>query len=219
MKIYILISILSILTLPFAASGASCPSDFINTLKKEKAEILVCEITSKLLPGLSAFVVRNFQEASGERGGITIGVHKAKKGDGGKVVVSGTPSFEDTGMGERLLEFNYKGKNLTHLIADINGDSKYEWIIRSFSQPSTGIMMIKYYDKKNDRFETVLPYKSLDGRAIPENVFFITHISYPPKIDSKQISFKVIVYPTNPSDPKKLKTVVYTLKNGKFTKN
>lgn len=192
------------LTLCFPAMALACPSELLSTIKHKDSELVVCQQTKNLYQPdqsetLNLFVVENYapEAKHDEFLGITVSIWQVKEIRGKLVLDKSHPVYQESELGEKLLSFQYQGKEVQYALGDLNNDGVQDFALFTQSGPR-GLLILKGLDKQREKFEN-LGYRQKVQNQWVQTPYFVSAPDAKVSLEANRIlienSSEKLVYP------------------------
>lgn len=183
--------LLFFLFLTTAHAQESCSPALIKQIKNKDSQLEVCQITSNLYrhknqETRNAFIIENFTTAQGELRGITVSIWVLKKDN---LPELNYPIYQESDLGQKLLDFSYLGKKGKIVLADINNDGIQDFVINAWKPPHANLI-IKGHDSQRERFES-LGYRQKDHGRWNQYPYFISGLDSEIEMTQDKIIIKL----------------------------
>ncbi len=191
-----IVSALAVL-LHTSLQASECTDELKKSIAQGKSKIEICTLTDKLYqenkkPILTAFLVEMVpfevdESGESELDGLTISLWQVEKKGDKQTRVKDFPVYQESQLGDELLDFVYQGKTVKYAFADFNNDGITDFAINTLANPMAALIL-KGHNPVRQSFDN-LGHRVKEQNQWIQSPYFIAEPSS--KIEIKSDSIEI----------------------------
>lgn len=133
------------------AFATECSAELKKSIAQANSKIEICTLTDKLYqdskkPVLTAFLVEMVPYEVDETGeseldGLTVSLWQVEKKGDRQIRVNDFPVYQESQLGDELLDFVFEDKKVQYAFADFNNDGTIDFALNALANPMAALIL------------------------------------------------------------------------------